>query len=139
MAQILIRLQNNTNPIPEKDLECYKTGMPVVVMPDDHIWGNEERPPGFFVLSLPGIEVDRVLKYIEIDKEQDGTNEFGKPIMKMVRRRLWRFRVENMPLAARNKILAGLITIGPNGDYTWAQVRKYLRNLRTGQVETADI
>jgi len=52
MAELLIRLKNNTNPDPVKDRMCYKRGDVVVVMPDGHPWGNSEGLPDFAVVSV---------------------------------------------------------------------------------------
>ena len=56
MAQILVMAIDKTHADPTKDRRgCYKRGMPVVVMPDTHTWGLDERPPKFVVLKLPGV------------------------------------------------------------------------------------
>jgi len=132
MAEILVKAIDYSNPDAIKDKRgCYKRGMPVVVMPDGHPWGARERLPRFVVLKLPGISVDRVLKYIE--PERDASNE-------RTRRRLWQFAFASMPAVARNKLAsAGELTIGAGGDFTWNQVRNYLMNLKTGLSETSDL
>lgn len=108
---------------------AYQRGMPVLIMPDGHEWGKEERPPLFTVLKLPGVPAEKAQKYVQ--PWQDGET--------MVKRRLWQVRVADIPAAARNKILAGSITIGPGGDYTWTQFRMFLRNLQTGLDESGNL
>jgi hypothetical protein len=129
VAEILIKAVDATHADPDKDRRgCYKRGMPVVVAPDGHTWGAEERLPRFVVLKLPGIGVERVQQFIE--HQTEGVNADGSPIL--YRRRLWKLFVNEIPVAVRNKIEAqGYITIGPGGDFTWAQARNYIRNLRT--------
>lgn len=46
---------------------CYKTGDPVVVMPDDHEWGYEEGPPKFIVIKIPGMSVAEAQEYALIE------------------------------------------------------------------------
>lgn len=60
MAELLIRLKNNTNPDPAKDRMCYKRGDIVVVMPDGHHWGRAEGLPDFAV-----VVVDRTVTQME--------------------------------------------------------------------------
>lgn len=129
MARLLIRLANPTH---VNTSGCYEAGMPIVVFEDGHIWGDDEKPPIYTRMDLPGVPASKIQKYLEPYEEQDGLEADGiTPRMRMIKRKLWRFRVEALPLAARNKLAQGLLTIGPNGDYTWLQVRNYLRNLRT--------
>lgn len=141
MAELLIKAVNATHSDPEQDRRgCYKRGMPVVVMPDGHQWGSAEGLPSFVVLKLPGVSVDRVKEYL--DRQTQGVDAEGRPLA--FRRRLWRFRFEDMPLAARNKLAQdGELTIAVGGyagpaDYTWAQVKTFLRNEATGLDETRD-
>ncbi len=66
MAEILIKAIDATHPDPEKDrCGCYKMGDPVVVMPDGHVWGNEECLPTFYVFKIPGLSVEQAQKYVE--------------------------------------------------------------------------
>jgi hypothetical protein len=129
VAEILIKAVDATHADPEKDRRgCYKRGMPVVVMPDGHAWGAEERLPRFVVLKLPGVAVAKVQQFIAQDHEGEA----------LYRRRLWKLFVDEIPLAVRNKLVAqGYITIGPGGDFTWTQVRNYIRNLRTNALAPA--
>lgn len=71
MAEILIRIVNNTNSDPVKDAWCYKAGDPVLVMPDNWVWGRCESkaqwiadgntaaswPGGFAIIKVPGAPV----------------------------------------------------------------------------------
>lgn len=54
MAEILLKATSPENPTPEQEPFVYKVGMPVVVMPDGHPWGNAERLPLFCRINLPG-------------------------------------------------------------------------------------
>jgi hypothetical protein len=131
VAEILIKAVDATHADPEKDRRgCYRRGMPVVVMPDGHAWGAEERLPRFVVLKLPGISPERVQQFTEHQME-------GEVVY---RRRLWKFFVDEIPLAARNKIASqGYLTIGTGGDFTWAQARNYVRNLRDNGLAPANL
>ena len=140
MAQILIKAIDATHPDAINDrVGCYKRGMPVVVMPDTHTWGAEERPPKFIVLKIPGVPVETVKKYIEPELED------GEEQPKIYRRRMWRFRIDDLPAAAKTKLLKnGELTIRAGTydgsyDYTWAQVRSYIRNLKTNTDETENL
>ena len=143
MAQILVKAIDATHADPVKDRRgCYKRGMPVVVMPDTHTWGLDERPPKFVVLKLPGVPVEKVKKYIEPERE-DTADADGR--YQVFLRRLWKFRFDDMPAAALKKLRdKGELTIkvgdyADKYDYTWTQVRSYLRNLKTNTDETASL
>ncbi|MEK6532107.1 MAG: hypothetical protein AABZ23_06425 [Deltaproteobacteria bacterium] len=58
MAEFLIKAVDSTNPNPSKDVMCYKRGDIVVVMPDGHAWGGEERLPAFLKVFVHGLPVD---------------------------------------------------------------------------------
>jgi len=60
MAELLIRLKNNTHSDPAKDLMCYKRGDIVVVKSDGHHWGSSEGLPDFAVIGT-----DRTVARIE--------------------------------------------------------------------------
>lgn len=147
MAEILIKAVDAINTDPEQDRRgSYKRGMPIVVMPDGHLWGDEECMPKFAVLKIPGVSVDAVQKYVQTHQIQNGVKQDGlTPRIEIYRRRLWQLRWVDLPAAARNKLIStGVLTIKAgayNGtyDYTWAQVKQYFRNLDTGLDETGDL
>lgn len=136
MAEILIKAIDAIHTDAVKDRRgCYKRGMPVVVMPDGHIWGLEERLPKFIVIKIPLVSVDRVLKYIGEWRDIDNRT--------VLQRRRWRIRWADLPLAARNKLQStGELTIKATNaytgafDYTWVQIRDYFRNDETLANET---
>ena len=140
MAELLVKATDAININPDKDLQCYKRGMPVVVMPDGHPWGLEERLPSFVIVKIPGVAVDRVQKYITpeytVSAESDST---------VYRRRMWQIRWSSLPVAARNKLTSTGELIIKTGtydgiyDYTWQQVKGYFRNLFTGLDEAEDL
>lgn len=140
MAELLVKAISAAHPDPTKDQRgCYKRGMPVVVMPDGHPWGNEERLPTFVVLKIPLISVAQVQKY------SGPQRDLVDPAL-VTRRRLWRIRWADLPLAARQTLHnTGVLTIkataaytGPY-DYTWTQMKSYFQNQLTGLDETADL
>ena len=143
MAQILVMAIDKTHADPTKDRRgCYKRGYPVVVMPDSHTWGREECPPTFVLIKIPGASVDKVRKYLEPEREGTANADGIYPVY---RRRLWKFRFDDMPAAALKKLRdKGELTIkvgdyAGDYDYTWRQVRNYLRNLKTNTDETASL
>lgn len=70
MAEFLIKAVSVINIDTIKDQRgCYKRGDVVVVMPDNHIWGIEERLPKFVIVKIPGLAVDLVKKYIDTHME----------------------------------------------------------------------
>lgn len=138
MAEILVKAVSASHVDSEKDRRgCYKRGMPVVVMPDGHLWGLEERMPKFAVLKFPLISVTRVQKYIA--EQLDG---LGNPF----RRRLWRVRWDDLPTQDRNKLVStGQLIVkatdvytGPF-DRTWTQVKGFFLNQETNSNETSDL
>lgn len=141
MAEILIKAVDATHSDLDKDRRgCYKRGMPVVVMPDSHEWGLEERLPKFIVIKIPTITVDKVQKYIEPECVDQADPESGN-----YRRRLWHISWSDLPQAVKNKILAqGGLTVKAGTydgayDYTWAQVKGYFKKITSNEAETADI
>lgn len=136
MAEILLKATSPKNPTPEQEPFVYKVGMPVVVMPDGHPWGNAERLPLFCRINLPGVPVDKVMKYIEASRE-------GK---RLRRRRVWQFTLDALPATAREKLFTvGELTIKVSPsykgfyDFTWREIRNYLKNLDTGLTETVEL
>lgn len=145
MAEIIVKAISVTHPDPVKDRRgCYKRGYCVAVYPDGTRWGNEERLPKFVIIKIPGVPVDNAViqKYTQPQREDVPDADGNYPVY---RRRLWQIRWDDLPQAAKTKlatlgeliIKAGTYT-GPR-DYTWAQIKGYFRNLKTGLDETADI
>lgn len=141
MAEILIKAIDATHSDPVKDKAgCYKRGMPVVIMPDGHPWGKEERPPLFCVLKFPVIGVKRLEEYISEHRLAVDVTQ------SLYQRRVWQLQWASLPAAARTKLQkTGVLTIkataaytGPY-DYTWAQMKQYIKNLDTGLFETREL
>ena len=143
MAEILVMAINKTHADPLVDRRgCYKRGYPVVVMPDGHIWGGDERLPKFVVIKVPGVSVDRILKYIqpELEDTPDANGEYH-----IYRRRLWVVRWAKLPTKAKNRLQKNGELIVKAGDYageydyTWAQIKNYFRNQKTGLDESDEL
>ena len=145
MAEILIKATDSTHPDNVKDQRwCYKRGYPVVVMPDGHLWGREERLPLFVVLKFPGVSIEKMKDYIQPEEEYI-VNPLLETEITMVRRRQWQIQWNELPQLAKDKLKsAGELTIksgdynGPY-DYTWKQVKGLFLNYKTGLRETVDI
>lgn len=111
-------------------------GHVVAVRPDGFQWGQLEDPRNFptratrrfALLRFPGASVARVSKYLA---DETAIDQFtGRQVL--VRCRLWQVRWNDLPLVARNILTAtGVLTIGPTGDFTWAQVKAFIVRLDT--------
>lgn len=121
MAEILIKAISVTNSDAAKDLRgCYKRGDPVVIKPDGHEWGAEERLPKFVVVRITGVTVAQVEKYLQAH-EIDGVVQ---------RRRLYRLLLDDVPLAIRNQLRdTGFVEV------TFQQVRNFIQNKVTQATE----
>lgn len=147
MCEIIVKAIDVTNSDPEKDRRgCYKRGYPVAVYPDGTRWGNEERLPKFVIIKIPGVPVDNpmVQKYILPQTIIVPTPE-GTDAIQVYRRRLWKIRFADLPVAAHNKLASDgelIIKVGTYAgqfDYTWNQVKSFFRNQQTNLDETEDL
>lgn len=122
MAEFLIKAISATHPNPDKDRRgCYKRGDIVVVMPDNHKWGNAECLPTFVIVKIPGLGVETAKKYVE-PAYVLGNETFG-----VAERRKWRILVDSIPAIIKNTLLStGQVTV------TLAQVRNYIEDRLTG-------
>jgi hypothetical protein len=122
MSEILVFGRNKTNPNSlEEDRGCYKRGMPVIAMPDGHLWGTKETLPDFIIIKIPGLSVDKANSFIKEQTEDD----LGAPTINMYRRRRWHLVWANLPQAIKDEILS-------TGEYTTtvAKIRNYLKRIR---------
>lgn len=111
MAEILVKAVSATHPDAVKDARgCYKQGDPVVVMPDGHAWGAEERLPRFWLVKVPGATVAQLESYIAQLRDQNGDT---------IRRRAW--GATKLTGSLRNQLNAtGTVTV------TLAQVQSVM-------------
>lgn len=131
MAEVLIALQSTSHPDPAIDRRgCWKAGMPVAVAPDGHEWGAREGLPRFFVVRLPGIEVDQIRGYVQEEYDPEDYQPTSNRVTgeaRVIRRREWQVMLDEVSGPMRDLILAtGSITIGPpeaGGHATWDQMR----------------
>jgi hypothetical protein len=101
---------------------CYKLGDPVVVMPDGHTWGLEERLPKFYVVKIPGLAAETAKKWIAAWVD---TADPEHPVK--MRRRLYGINIASLPSSIRNALqTTGAVTV------TLSQIRNYIINKRTG-------
>lgn len=103
---------------------CYRRGDPVVVMPDGHEWGKEERLPKFYVLQIPNLPVKDAKKYIE--SEVDNIDP-EKPAV--LTRRLFTIKVDDMPEPFKSGLLAGKTSA------SWNAMRGFFQNKVTLETE----
>lgn len=142
MAEIIVKAVDATHADPDQDQRgCYKRGYPVAVYPDGTKWGACERLPKFVIIKLPGVPVDHptLLKYIQPEVSDTPDSE-GRH--ETTRRRRWKIRWADLPLAALNRLQTDgelVIKVGTYAgpyDYTWAQVKAYFHDLKTATNET---
>lgn len=139
MAELLVKAVDASLANPQLDQRgSYKRGYPVLIMEDGHEWGIEERLPKFVVFKFPGVTPAKLIKYVLA--ETDGASPPS-----ITRRRIWKIRWVDLPLAARNKLQSTgqlIIKVGTYAgtfDYTWTQVKDYFQNQTTGLNETVEI
>lgn len=143
MADALLFATNHTHPDPIIDRRgSWKRGYIKDVKPDGFAWGKEEDPATanprlYALLKFPGVSVASFEKYLAAQMDDAG----GLLLVPVrYRRRLWQIQYAELPLAARNKLATtGILTIGANGDYTWAQVKGFFMRLDTNARETEDL
>ena len=124
MCEILIKAVDATNPNPDKDrMGCYKRGDIVGIEKDGYEWGREERLPKFYLVKIPGLDVETARKY-----EQEDRDDLDHKIIN--RRRKYHIPLDSIPTRIRSELLSnGSVTVN------LSQIRNYLINKRTG---TAD-
>lgn len=129
MAELLIRARSTTHSDVQKDRMCYKRGMPVVAMPNGHVWGSEERLPGFVVLRISGTTVAQLQRLLDPNLDDDLSALLGQDVV--LRRRRYRFNLDSLPAAVRDELLAtGMVTA------SWTQVRDYVTDDKDGSTLT---
>lgn len=146
MAELLIRARDNVHPDPDTDLRgSYKRGYVVVVKRDGWPWARAEALPNFVVIKIPGVPVDKVLKYVQPENILEINPELGE-IEVPFRRRRWQIRWADLPLSARTKlattgqlIIKAVLAYDGAYDYTWLQVKQFFQDLKTSINETEDL
>jgi hypothetical protein len=126
MAELLVKAIDVTHKNSVKDKAgCYKRGDVVVVMPDAHEWGNEERLPKFMMIKIPDLSVKDARKYIK--SEIDDTDPENKII---ITRRLFGVMIDDTPPAIKD-------SLNNDGEVTvnWSQIKSYVKNKVTEVVE----
>lgn len=114
MAELLVKAIDATHPDPEKDRRgCYKTGDVVVVMPDGHEWGKEEREPLFFVVKVPGLDVEEAkVKFLQpeysIVAGKIELDNNGNPVT--IGRRAYRIEKSLLPADQKDNVRSVTIT-----------------------------
>ena len=131
MAELLVKAVSAVHADPVKDLRgSYKRGDIVVVMPDGHAWGLQERLPTFVVVRIPGVTVEQARRFAD----SEGTVDPFTAQLNVTRRRRWRIRWDNLPLGVRNALRdTGEVTV------TWAQVRNFIENKLTSTTAPAEL
>ena len=123
MAELLIKARDPIDlPVnEEKRNRCYRKGDIIVVMPDGHEWGKEERLPKFVVIKVPGMSVATAKKYIEPNEIDTGlVDRDGERIIKLVNKRKYNVLIDNIPEAVSNQLKTGVVEV------SWDSVKSYV-------------
>lgn len=114
MAEFLIKAIDATHFNSVKDRAgCYKRGDVVVVMPDGHEWGKEERLPKFMVVKVPDLTVASAQKYTESE-----INDTDLDNIITITRRKHSFLVDDAPSNIKDELNTnGEITV------TWDEIK----------------
>lgn len=77
----------------------------IVVKPDGHEWGREERPPKFYVVKIPRAPVDDFRQYTEPQMVDTGILDFdGTQITRMEKPRKWQIELDRLPGDAKESL-----------------------------------
>lgn len=130
MALFLLLDHSNYHSDPQKQARgCYQLGDIVEVLDDSKHDGdlvaNPIMPP-WYLVRITGVTKEQALKYMQpyIDPATVGTEN---PVT--LRRRQYNVEVANIPLAVRQTLLQDRYI-----EFTWAQVRNYVRNRLTNEL-----
>lgn len=144
MGYLLIRAHTDAHLQPgtqEYDQACRYRGAIVEARDDAHPFSAYERTV-FVRLWAPGVPLDRLYRFVRPQHD---------PITPRRFLRKWRhlLRWSDLPAAARNRLQnAREIVVSttfhdpaihPSADYTWAQVRSFLRDLQAGTDEDGEL
>ena len=79
-------------------------------------------------------------QFIDQETINDGTDINKRPKIKKIRPRIWKIFIDELPIQAINKLNTnGEITIGPEGDYTWTQVRNYIKKIKDNSLAPSNL
>ena len=122
MAEFLIAAQNMPS--------GYKRGDPIVVKPDDWIWGRAEGLPNFWVVAVAGVLTGNAEPYVRElwEPAQSGDPEFDNP--DPADRRIQRHR-RRMRIIWGEMPAAWITSVEATGrlELTKAQAKPYFRRL----------
>lgn len=129
MAEFLIKARNpiDITADTEASNSGWKRGDIVVVKPDGHEWGKDERLPKFVVVKIPGLPVETAKKYTIPFRTDTGLlDSEGNSISKYVARRKWHVLLDSVPTDIKKALLY-------NGEITvsWENVKSYIHNKET--------
>lgn len=109
MAELLVKLIDAIHLDSIKDQRgCYKSGDVVAVMPDDHVWGNAETFPVFFIVKVPEMSVEEASsKYLQPEYSTTEFDKIGRPLI--TSRRAYKLDKQRLPI--NQKDITSPITI----------------------------
>lgn len=124
MAEFLIKARNTVDlPKDEADSNCaYMRGDIVVVMPDGHEWGKEERLPKFVVVKVAGMSVETAKKYMEPQVVDSGLVDVGgKATPRMTSKRKWKILMDDVPTAVKTALMKSGVY-----ETSWSNIKTYI-------------
>lgn len=100
MCEIFLRLVSKVNTDPLLDAQCTKRGDVIVVVPDNHPWGNAELNNGECVIvKIPKVSISQASPFLSPELETDILNP--NPVLQ---KRGWTFNINNVPPSVLTKI-----------------------------------
>jgi hypothetical protein len=144
-GELLLRAVDKTHTDPIENVRGVgKRGFPIVCQPDGHVWGDQETWPNYVYIKVPLISCSKMEKYLQIYYDWDNPDVNGRFPIKMPR--LWKLRWADLPQGAKDKflnnhqlIIKAAAAYTGSYDYTWNQIKTYIRNQYTNLDETANL
>lgn len=133
-AEFLVMAKNNwmggadktgwkAEEIAEADRQ-YKIGDIVQVFPDGKLSDYAHAGGKFYVIRVSGLSYETALKYMQQHNEDILVD--GETTIKMVKRRIYRIRAEDLPTSIKNTLKNTYVY-----NTTWIAVKGYVRNTIT--------
>lgn len=140
MAEFLIKAKNNwminadkigwsADKIADADRQS-AIGDIIQVCPDGKLSDSAHANGSFYVVRVAGLPYETALKYQE-SLTEEYVDAQGQTQSRMVKKRKYRIRAQDLPLAVRNILQSTHVY-----NTTWNAVRNYIRNKMTGVDES---
>lgn len=95
MAELLVRVHDKVGADLYRDCQCTKRGDVIVVCPDGHVWGEQEkRQPFWRILRFPRVAVSQASTWLSEEPDID-----PRQPSRTRRRRLFRINLDALPVS----------------------------------------